>query len=132
MRILLIPSFVVTLLLATFADALAAATVRTPFIAADSGLACVVTNVSKKPIVVTGTLVDQVGGTLVANIDTCTPAPVLPGRTCVINAVTSTLPDGALFRGASCTIVSTSNKIRAVGYGANTSSAAVILPATAK
>jgi hypothetical protein len=123
----------IVMLLTPFADASAATTVSTPFVGASVDGVCLVTNVSRKPIVVSGRLADQVGGTLLLALDTCSSAPVEPGATCAIGAGTASMPAGALYQGFSCSIVSSSSKVRVVAYGSNApGTAPTILPGTAK
>lgn len=132
MKLALIPTLAVSLALTTVVDVFAATTLTTPFVAASVDGVCLVTNASRKPIVVTGRLLDQLGGAYTPAVDTCSPTPVQPGATCAIGAVTS-MPPGATYIGFSCSIVSSSNKVRAIGYGFNgAGTALIVVPATAK
>lgn len=133
MRLVPISSIVAAALLASVFEASAATTLRTPFVAASVDGACLVTNVSRKPIVVSGQLLDQLGGVHTVALDTCSAAPVEPGATCVVGAVTSSLPPGAIYFGFSCSIVASSSKVRAIAYGSSgPGTALAIVPATAK
>ncbi len=119
MKTVPLPALIVVLLLAASSHASAATLLGTPFVGASVDGVCFVTNMSRKPIVVSGRLLDQVGGTLPLAVDTCSSAPLEPGATCAVGAVTASLPAGATYRGFACAITSTSNKVRAIAYGSN-------------
>jgi hypothetical protein len=129
MKVLLIPALVILGLFAGSGSALAAATVTTPFVLADVAGICAVTNVAKKPAIVTVRMLASDAGVFATNPDLCSPAPLGPGQSCLVIAA---IPSETPVKGFGCSVVSTTSKIRVVAYGNSANGVVVTVPGTAK
>jgi hypothetical protein len=131
MRSTRIASMLALLLLASVENARAAgSTFTTPFVVSASVAICAVTNLSTKPITVSGKLVGLAGDVLTPTTDTCNGTSLLPNRTCSIIGVVPN--DTDQITGFFCSLVSSSKKIRGIGYGLTANNSAIVVPATAK
>jgi hypothetical protein len=116
-----------TLVIAIFLGGLGnaeAATLRTPFVDVGPGQfqRLQVTNLGKKPMTVTATFTNTLGQSEQTG-DECSPAPLAPGKSCIVQIGEST--DGF------CTLVTSSGKVRAAVNVMNVNGTLVtVVPAT--